>query len=259
MKAPLFQRPAEYDAPPDNIERYIIQPKLDGVACAYHRGVMWSKSGKQFPAHRMAHFTDALQHVADDVILYGELWAPMPVATISGICNHYSNHQGPITNLSFVLYDYLDDEGYNVGYNERYNHLDWLYQPLSLYNSIALIDKIPTNDFTEFHDGTIYRLRGGIFVPGPRPTPNIRKVKKWRELDADVVGSTLGDKGSKLEGMVSSLHCRHAGVEFSVYSGLTFDHSTWYVDRLPKKVKIRYLKFGANGAPLNPTFVEELG
>ncbi|NDC43034.1 MAG: hypothetical protein EBZ77_16040, partial [Chitinophagia bacterium] len=87
------------------------------------------------------------------------------------------------------------------------------------------------------------------------PTPNIRKLKKWKELDADVVDSLPGT--GELTGLTGALVCRFGNNEFSVGSGLTYDDRVRYTKCLPKRIKVRYLNL-SDGVPLNPVFEHEL-
>lgn len=248
---PPFQKPIEITTPPSG--DWIIQPKLDGVAAAYSSGKLWSRSGKIFPSASFSHIIKDLKHIGFTGIVYGELWHPdMTLQEINGLCNHHRTEQTPVP-LIFVMYDYYDALQPVMGYARRMEWADYIVQT----DNIRMIGNLPSGHLEAF-DGMIYRAPRGIFIAG-RPTPNIRKLKNRAELDATVTGCDYGARGTKLEGMVSALHClTPAGVQFSVYSGLTFDHSTWYKERLPAKVKIKYQRLSDAGAPLSPVFLEEI-
>ena len=255
MTPPPFQKPIEIPTPP--VGDWIVQPKLDGVAAAYSSGKLWSRSGKIFPS---ASFSHILKHMAAFNLagpIYGELWHPdKTLQEINGLCNHHRISTDPVP-LAFVVYDYYDTLQPTAGYERRMAAL----LSMDLFKRSGapvwyIMD--PPACTSGAVDGLIYRAPRGIFITG-RPTPNIRKLKDRAELDATVTGCEYGERGTKLEGMVSALHClTPAGVQFSVYSGLTFDHSTWYKERLPAKVKIKYQRLSDAGAPLSPVFLEEI-
>jgi hypothetical protein len=251
MMFPPFQKPIEIAAPPAG--DWIIQPKLDGVAAAYSSGKLWSRTGKIFPSASFAHILKDLRQFNANGILYGELWHPdLTLQEINGLCNHHRISTDPVP-LMFVIYDYFNPADPTAGYTRR---MEWADHVAKLEH-VKLIGNLPSCHLEAF-DGTIYRAPRGIFIAG-RPTPNIRKLKNRAEMDATVTGAEQGARGSKLEGMISALNClTPAGVPFSVYSGLTFDHSTWYKERLPSKVKIKYQRLSDAGAPLSPVFLEEI-
>lgn len=254
MTPPPFQKPIEITAPPAG--DWIVQPKLDGVAAAYSSGKLWSRSGKIFPSASFSHIIrelGAAHRNIDDYAIYGELWSPdYTLQEINGMCNHHRIEQTPVP-LLFIIYDYFDRRQPHAGYTTR-------LKECADFRSAQFVYFIgcPPPYSSSATDGTIYRAPRGIFIAG-RPTPNIRKLKNRAELDATVTGCDYGARGTKLEGMVSALRCRTpAGVPFSVYSGLTFNHSTWYKERLPAKVKIKYQRLSDDGAPLSPVFLEEI-
>lgn len=247
---PKFQKPIEIFYPPEG--DWIVQPKLDGVAAAYYGGKLWSKRGKIFPSASFAHIIRALSNVRETI--YGELWNPkLTLQEINGLCNHHRVSAEPVP-LVFVMYDAYSLYLSAIGYNQRKGQIPRNIDPSTWH--IDEMDKTILNDTNT--DGIIYRAPRGIFIYD-RPTPNVRKLKNRAEMDATVVGCELGAKDSKIAGLVSSLHClTPGGVPFSVYSGLTFEQSTWYRDSLPKKVKVKYLRLSDAGAPLNPVFLEEV-
>ncbi len=254
MTPPPFQKPIEISQLPAG--DWIEQPKLDGVAAAYSSGKLWSKSGKIFPSASFAHIINDLRSAhndSDDYAIYGELWSPdYTLQEINGMCNHHRISTEPVP-LLFVIYDYFDRRQPFAGYTSRLNEC-------ADFRSAQFVYFIgcPPPYSNSSVDGTIYRAPRGIFI-SDRPTPNVRKLKNRAEMDATVVGCELGAKDSKIAGLVSSLHClTPGGVPFSVYSGLTFEQSTWYRDSLPKKVKVKYLRLSDAGAPLNPVFLEEV-
>lgn len=251
MNPPPFQKPTEIFQPPRG--DWIEQPKLDGVAAAYSGGKLWSRSGKIFPSASFAHILHSITPFSGKGIIYGELWNPdMTLQEINGLCNHHRIEQTPVP-LMFVIYDYLNPDKPYTGYTHR---TEW-FDRATPTEHIRFITDLPSCHLEAF-DGHIYRAPRGLFITG-RPTPNILKLKNRAELDATVVGSQLGEKGSKLEGMIAGLHCLTPNnVPFTVFSGITFDQATWYKERLPRKVKIKYQRLSDNGTPLSPVFLEEI-
>lgn len=251
MNPPPFQKPTEIFEPPRG--DWIEQPKLDGVAAAYSGGKLWSRSGKIFPSASFAHILRDLSLFNLPGVLYGELWSPdLTLQEINGLCNHYRISTDPVP-LLFIAYDYFDPAAPFAGYAARMTPLPQVDEAGTVY----YIGCPPPYSSTAT-DGTIYRAPRGLFITG-RPTPNILKLKNRAELDATVVGAQPGDRGSKLEGMIAGLHCLTPNnVPFTVFSGITFDQATWYKERLPRKVKIKYQRLSDSGAPLSPVFLEEI-
>lgn len=249
MNPPPFQKPIEIFQPPRG--DWIEQPKLDGVAAAYSGGKLWSRSGKIFPSASFRYIIAALKDCRETI--YGELWNPkLTLQEINGLCNHYRVSTDPVP-LVFVAYD-TDPNGPDLGYKFRAGRI-----PRNIDPSVWHVDEMDKTILNNTNsDGTIYRAPRGLFITG-RPTPNILKLKNRAELDATVVGSQLGERGSKLEGMIAGLHCLTPNnVPFTVFSGITFDQATWYKERLPRKVKIKYQRLSDSGAPLSPVFLEEI-
>jgi len=242
---PRFQVIKEVETAPVG---WIAQPKLNGVAAAYHRGHFYSRSGKMFPPQRFAHLLR--QIIIDDApAIFGEFWNPtLTLPEISGQCNHYSTDGE--ANVHFVYYD-VNGSG---GYERRTN--TWLSKmpTTDKVYPLAIVDVNACDP--DCIDGTIYRHPKGVFISGPSPTPNIVKVKKWRELDATVVDTTPG--AGELTGKVGALVCKYKNIEFTVGSGLTAHDRVRYRSCRPGRVKVRYLNLSAYGIPLNPTFLEEL-
>ena len=242
---PRFQVIREVDTIPTG---WIEQPKLNGVAAAYYHGQFYSKSGKIFPAQRFAHL---LRQIIVDAApaIFGELWNPtLTLPEISGQCNHYSTSGE--ANVHFVYYDVSGPGGYE-------KRVDTWLRKMPITDKIYPLAAIDVNACApDCIDGTIYRHPKGVFIQGPSPTPNIVKIKKWRELDADVIDVVLGT--GELTGKVGALLCRYKNITFTVGSGLITQDRIRYRTCRPNRVKIRYLNLSSDGVPLNPIFLEEL-
>lgn len=253
MNPPAFQRYVEITAPPAG-DGWIVTPKLNGVAACYFQGKLFSRTMKVFPPHRFHHIVDELRFAGADC-LYGELWNPaLTLPEISGQCNHYSDSHEP-TNLKFYVYDRFDHNNPYAGYEQR------MIPARSLIEASRMNNVIPLTAFQTFDapddgiDGTVYRRRRAIFVPGKRAAGTL-KLKKWKELDAVVIGTTQGEK--EFAGLVGALVCTYNGKTFRVGSGLTVHDRHRYRTCRPKAVKIKYMNLSDEGIPLNPTFMEEL-
>lgn len=248
----LFQKLMEVKEVPSG-SKWLAQPKLNGLAAAYYNGHLMSRTLKYFPRERFAPLLDVLKSY-HGVPVYGELWHPnKTLPEISGECNHYTT--GGSVDLYFVYYDAQD---IGVGYTKRtrnwFQHMpvtDRIF-PIDQLTSRIKIDELPDDRI----DGIVYKLPGGIYMPGPAPTPNIRKRKKWKEVDVNVIGSNPGT--GELTGYVGSLVCALGDKTFDVGSGLTFHHCMRYKTCLPSRVKVRYLNLSSDGVPLNPIFEEEI-
>lgn len=247
-----FQKLKEVNYKPSGAN-WLAQPKLNGLAAVFYDGCLRSKTLKIFPRDRFAPLNDALKSY-HGVPIYGELWHPdKTLPQISGECNHYSS--GGEVDLYFVYYDAQD---FGIGYARRtrqwFEHVpvtDRVF-PIDQLTSRIEIEKLPDDRI----DGIVYKLHGGIYIPGPAPTPNILKRKKWREADVKVLGYEPGT--GENTGLVGALRCVINNVEFTVGSGLSEYQRIRYKTCLPKLVKVRYLNLSADGAPLNPIFEEEL-
>lgn len=247
----MFQKLMEVKTKPNGSD-WIIQPKLNGVAACFYNGSLWSKTIKEFPRARFAPLLEKLSGY-HGLPLYGELWHPnKTLPEISGECNHYT--VGGTVDLYFIYYDVQD---LNIGYHRRttnwFKHAPETDRIFSIgqIQSRMNIFELPDDRI----DGLVYKLHGGIYLQGPAPTPNIRKLKKWKECDVEVIGSNPGT--GELRGLVGSLICKLNGVQFDVGSGLTRAHNQRYTNCLPKRVKVRYLNLSSSGAPLNPIFEDD--
>lgn len=253
MNPPAFQRYVEVDAPPAG-DDWIVTPKLNGVAACYFQGKLFSRTMKIFPPHRFRHIIDELKFIGVDCV-YGELWNPqLTLPNISGQCNHYSDSKEP-ANVKFYIYDRFDHDNPYAGYERRMIPVRTLIEARQCDNVIPLTG-FHTFDAPENNiDGVVYRRPRAVFVPGKR-SPGTLKLKKWKELDATVIGSTPGT--GELRGLMGSLVCEYNGKQFSVGSGLNHADHLRYTTCLPKRVKVRYLNLSDDGVPLNPIFEEEL-
>lgn len=245
-----FQKLTEITEPPTG-SYWIKQPKLNGVAAVYHKGKLYSRTLKEFPRDR---FSDILLLLEDygGPPLFGELWHPKKtLPQISGLCNHYS--EGADNGLYFVYYDVQADGGYMRRCQEHFPMLE--YNRCFQLRPVSFNDPLLSRAIESAIDGEVYRHNGGIFLPGPRPTPNVRKLKFWKELEADVIGAEYGN--GELSSVIGSLTCRHNNVEFSV-GGFDYADRVRYVTCRPKRIKVRFMNLSDKGSPLNPIFMEDL-
>lgn len=253
MNPPAFQRYVEVDAPPTG-DDWIATPKLNGVAACYFQGKLFSRTMKVFPPHRFWHIVDELKFAGADCF-YGELWNPeLTLPEISGQCNHYSDSREP-ANLKFYVYDRFDHNNPYAGYEQR------MIPARTVIELRRLANVIPLTAFHTFDvpddriDGIVYRRRRAVFVPGKRAAGTL-KLKKWKELEAQVIGTTPGEK--EFAGMVGALVCTYEGKTFRVGSGLTVHDRHRYKTCRPEYVKVKYMNLSTDGIPLNPTFMEAL-
>lgn len=255
MSSPIspnhFQRPIETEVAPTD-PGWLIQPKYNGIAAVLHNGALYSRSGKMFLPRVVSRITDAIDHRAVPRYVYGELWLPgLSLPEIAGRLNHYAQDDSPV-DMHFVLYECYGPGLEAVPYIRRHALLANFADGVIVHRTpnLPTAEHLPGDDI----DGLIFRRRNGMFIFGR--SGNVLKLKKWRELDVDVLGSAPGE-GATNSGVLGTLRCRTPlGVSVNVGTGYTMQQRADFAERLPRRIKIKFLNYSDDNVPMHPVFME---
>jgi ATP-dependent DNA ligase len=220
-------------------------PKLNGVFARWDssRKKFFSKRGIEFKEHLIPHLYSKYADQLDT--LEGELWSPF--RTLQQICGALSHERDEPAEHYNAIFFVAFDVPYQGGmWQERARRLKSITWPTILDVERELLNQ-------ENCDGKIFRLRNGIYQPGP--SGNVLKVKFWKDCELTVIRPELGTPTSLYAGVLGALRCKFNDTEVSVGTGFSHEERIEFATNPPSRIKIKYLSLSQDGIPLNPSYI----
>ncbi|EER14756.1 DNA ligase, putative [Perkinsus marinus ATCC 50983] len=245
-------------------EGWLCAEKLDGVRAMWGRGRFQSRYGLTF--RPPPWFTAALdRHLGPDIFLDGELWMGRHTfSEAAGILRRQRCQQG-WAKVQYHIYDLASQETAHLPYEERFELLKHLLQPIGVHS----VGKSSANLATDSDiagiceemvraggEGLILRDPQGKYLSDKR-NPGIVKVKLHDDSEALVIGHlTYQGRGSD-RGISSLVVVDRDRTIFKLGSGLTDE-----IRRDPPPVgtviQYKYSEISAlTGRPRFPVYLRE--
>ena len=192
------------------------QPKLDGVRCTIHKGVMSSRQGKVFTS--MPHISQLI-NVPDNIILDGELY-------IHG--EEFQELVGSIKRekvttesmkMQYHVYDLHNLDDPDANFIKRSILLDKIVNSCGIIKKVETtiindcdVDSILSRCMRRGYEGIMLRNYLGTYKVDGR-SADLQKVKVFMEDEFKIVGAT--ENKGKMKGQCC-FTCVHQGKEFDV-------------------------------------------
>lgn len=242
---------------------WLVSEKLDGVRARWHKGKLWSRSKKEFPAPQF--FIDKLKKLLGDIEADGELYLDHGKfqETVSIVrCAKEDRGWGKIR---YIVFDVAANGPYLARTKKARTTLHG-YRNTIEYHNFKFIDyhKIGKNTAEEimyYHNAAIYYGGEGIMVRNPETeyefgrSWNLLKVKEFKDMEVKVIGYEKGTKDGRNADRVGKLLCRmDNGKEVGVGNGLS-DHERENPPKIGSIITIKYFELTDEGKPRFPSFV----
>jgi len=249
------------------------QPKLDGYRLIYHKGSMYSRSGKAFANKNINDYFSTVFSLYD-YTLDGELYASNH--TFNQLQTIVNTHNGKLPpDLKFVVFDAMDARHWDAKkcpkpYSERYKLLNKVVAHIGDHKKVLAIssDLVNTSkEIVDLYKGYLAQGLEGAMLKDPEGlyqwkrttirSGEILKVKPFKTGDFEVTG--IYDGEGKNTGVAGGVVIDVNGVAVRVGSG--FDDATRKAmadkpsDYIGKTVEVRYLEVTEDGSLRNNSFV----
>lgn len=249
------------------------QPKLDGYRLVYHKGSMYSRSGKAFANKNINDYFSGVFGLYD-YTLDGELYAPG--YTFNQLQTIVNTHNSQLPDgLKFFVFDAMESRHWDAQkcpkpYSERYKLINKVVAHIGDHKKVIAIssDLVNTSkEIVDLYKGYVKAGYEGAMLKDPEGlyqwkrttvrSGEILKVKPYKTDDFEVTG--IYDGEGKYTGMAGGVVVDVAGV--AVRCGSGFDDATRKAmadkpnDYIGKTVEIRYLEVTEDGSLRHPSFM----
>lgn len=250
-----------------------VQPKLDGYRCVYHKGAMFSRSGKSF-ANKHINEYFASVFAINDYTLDGELYAPG--YSFNQLQTILNNHEARLpSGLKYFIYDAMpvgdwDAKMCQKPYQARLKLINEVVATVGDHQKVLAIsnDLVQTSkEVLDLYKTYLGRSLEGVMLKAPdglyrwkrvsMRSGEMLKVKPYKTEDLEVTG--IYDGEGKYTGMAGGVVVDFNGV--AVRCGSGFDDATREAmanapnDYIGKVAEIRYLEVTEDGSLRHPSFL----
>lgn len=236
-----------------DVSRYLVSEKLDGVRARWDGHALWTRAGHRIPSP--AWFTKGWPKQQID----GELWmARGQFEATSALIRSSSADELPWRELRFMAFDLPDANG---GFAQRHAQLGRIIANQANPHLLAIEQqRIPDIASLHRHLRAIVKAGGEGLMLHHQDNPysdgrstGLLKMKLYDDAEASVIGYAPG-KG-KYTGMVGALLMRtDSGAQFRIGSGLTDAHRA-HPPAIGSRVTYRYNGLTVHGLPRFPRFL----